>query len=260
VRIGWLLSAGGLRKPSFGRRWGVRAVAAAAAIGLHAALIAAVTLQAATGKAKPEPAGESALRIAAAEDAPLSAIILLDPTLLSRSEGIAPPESLKAVAAGDLPGPRLVRFDERRPRLEGGDSFADARTSTVNVDGAHTALLFGRYLNQIVARIDRQWVRPRTAPAGVSLWPSGAAGPASPRFECRVRILQSSDGAVLQITLLQCDADTDWQQSLVDAIDAASPLPAPPAEAVFAHSLVLNFESAFPSCRSPGCAVSAALP
>jgi hypothetical protein len=51
-------------------------------------------------------------------------------------------------------------------------------------------------------------------------------------------------GEVLEVTLLECDSSPEWQQSLVNAIDAASPLPAPPNQSVFARSLVLNFTSA----------------
>lgn len=256
MRIGSLCTAGGLPTPSCGQRWGLRVIGAAAAVALHAALFAAVTWGASTGRSKPEPAGQSEVRIPDADGAPVSAIVFLDPTALFRRDGLAPPKSLSTLSVSALLRPRMVSFDMSAPHIAEGDSgpAPRARTSVAEADGAHTALLFGRYLNQIVARIEREWVRPRVAPAGVSLWSSGAARPVRPRFECRVRIVQSTDGQVLQITLMHCDANVDWQKSLVDAIDAASPLPAPPAEALFAHSLVLNFESEFPSCGSPDCA------
>lgn len=227
------------------RPWGARIGAVAVAVGLHAALIVPMTLGASAKL--PSRQGESAA-VSLPEEGSVATIVFLDPSLLSRDEGIsAPGDAPKAPKADDLT-PRLVRFDVTLPRV-GGD-FERSRhpkTSTDDVDGAQQALLFGRYVNQIVARIDRAWVRPDTAPAGVSLWsgaPASAQASADARFNCRAQILQSTTGAVLQVTLLDCDADPKWQQSLVDAIDAASPMPAPPAESVFARSIVINFTSA----------------
>lgn len=90
--------------------------------------------------------------------------------------------------------------------------------------------MYGRYMGQIQARIDRAWLRPRTA--------IGA-----PIFQCQAQIDQDRQGALTEVTLLECNGDTRWQLSLVRAIQAASPLPAPPAQAVFAHHILLEFRA-----------------
>lgn len=97
---------------------------------------------------------------------------------------------------------------------------------------AHSSLgaLYGRYVGQIRARIDRAWRRPRTA--------IGA-----PLFQCQVQIEQDSLGQVSDITLVQCDGAARWQLSLVRAIEAASPLPAPPDPAVFTRHVLLEFRA-----------------
>lgn len=92
------------------------------------------------------------------------------------------------------------------------------------------AALFGRYIGQIEARIERAWTRPRT-PIGADL------------FECRVQVQQSSRGSVQEVTLKECNGDTRWQLSLVNAIQGASPLPAPPDPGVFAGTVQLSFSS-----------------
>lgn len=92
------------------------------------------------------------------------------------------------------------------------------------------AALYGRYLWQMDARIERAWLRPRSA--------IGA-----PLFRCEVEIGQRRDGTVQTVTLQRCNGTPRWQQSLVQAIDAASPLPAPPDPKLFAHRLVLHFEA-----------------
>jgi hypothetical protein len=96
--------------------------------------------------------------------------------------------------------------------------------------------MYGRYLGQIHARIDRAWRRPRSA--------IGA-----PIFQCQVQLDQDSVGRVDEITLLECNGGTPWQLSLVRAIEAASPLPAPPDPAVFVHHVLLEFRAA---AYSPG--------
>lgn len=90
--------------------------------------------------------------------------------------------------------------------------------------------LYGRYVGQIQARIDRAWLRPRTA--------IGA-----PIFQCQAQIDQDHQGRVAEVTLIACNGDTRWQVSLVRAIQAASPLPAPPNQAVFTRHILLEFRA-----------------
>lgn len=91
-------------------------------------------------------------------------------------------------------------------------------------------LLAGRYVGQIDARIQRAWLRPR-APLATGL------------FTCRARITQDSTGRVREVELVGCNGDAAWQTSLVQAIDSASPLPAPPDPAVFSSVVTLDFSS-----------------
>ena len=111
------------------------------------------------------------------------------------------------------------------------------RSVTVNFTPPHRdkpgpglAALSGQYLGQIHARIDRAWLRPRTA-IGAEV------------FRCQVEIRQRRDGKVETITLQDCNGTVGWQESLVRGIEAASPLPAPPNPAVFAKRVVLHFRA-----------------
>jgi hypothetical protein len=92
------------------------------------------------------------------------------------------------------------------------------------------ALMFGRYLGQVSARIQRAWIRPRSPVEGGS-------------FTCRVQIAQSTSGAVQEVTLQQCNGDVRWQTSLVQAIQSASLLPAPPDPSVFSNLSSLELDS-----------------
>jgi len=102
--------------------------------------------------------------------------------------------------------------------------------SATTEDTREYALMAGRYLGQITARIERAWTRPRT-PVVEGL------------FACRVRLTQDPRGAVQGIDLVRCNGDGSWKRSLVSAIESASPLPAPPDPKVFAHVVTLELRS-----------------
>lgn len=97
-------------------------------------------------------------------------------------------------------------------------------------DRAALAAMAGRYVGQIDARIERAWLRPRTA--------IGA-----PVFLCRVRITQDRGGNVLGVSVEQCNGTRRWQRSLIAAIETASPLPAPPDPHVFASVVHMGFRA-----------------
>lgn len=101
---------------------------------------------------------------------------------------------------------------------------------SVSTDSAR-ALTFGRYLEQVVARVERAWLRPRS--------PIGASD-----FACLVQVDQDSDRNVKEITLKACNGTTQWQLSLVHAIESASPFPVPPDPAVFSPTLTFEMTAA----------------
>jgi hypothetical protein len=105
-------------------------------------------------------------------------------------------------------------------------------------DGTDQALLFGLYTGQIHARIDRLWLRPRSRVDGSSAHESDAIDRS---FQCQVQIEQDEIGNVSEVLLLQCNGTLAWQQSLVAAIRQSSPLPSPPSQKVFRHSISLHF-------------------
>jgi hypothetical protein len=115
------------------------------------------------------------------------------------------------------------------PSLEDFDASA-AATQDADGDGGEAALLFGRYMGQIKARIERAW--------------EYAGSPSRRRSQCRVQIRQSVKGEVQDISVQRCDLDPEGQLSLVRAIQAASPLSAPPSEKVFTEVVTLTFTAA----------------
>jgi len=111
-----------------------------------------------------------------------------------------------------------------------GDEREDGLGAGRATDRSEYAMMAGRYIGQITARIERAWTRPRT-PVTEGL------------FACQARITQNNRGDVEQIRLRHCNGDQRWQHSLVSAIETASPLPAPPDPRVFARIVLLDFRS-----------------
>ncbi len=126
--------------------------------------------------------------------------------------------SALALSAADVGSPPA-------PDIEIADNASAPEESAA--DGAQLVMLFGRYMGQVKARIERAWSYP--------------VAPTKSSFHCRAQIKQSKQGEVEQITLQQCDADSLWQASLFQAIQAASPLSAPPSEKVFTEIVTLSF-------------------
>ena len=91
-------------------------------------------------------------------------------------------------------------------------------------------------MGQIKARIERAW----DYPANSSL----------KSFQCTVQIKQNRKGEVQEVTMTQCINDPAWQLSLAKAIQAASPLSAPPNEKVFTEVITLTFDANAPATHA----------
>jgi hypothetical protein len=136
------------------------------------------------------------------------------------SRFILPPPHILPIARPRLPAPLLSWPAEADEEV----------ASEADGDQSGHSLMFGRYMGQISARVERAWLRPRSVPKEGS-------------FACRVQIQQDRRGTVEEVTLEKCSQDLQWQASLVKAIEGASPLPAPPDAAVFSNLLTLEFDS-----------------
>lgn len=115
-------------------------------------------------------------------------------------------------------------------------------------DPAGRAAMFGRYVGQITARIERIWRRPRSPISQDRASPNAGSAAIAVNteklFSCQVRISQNTQGDLEEILLLKCNGSYDWQRSLIVAIQQSAPLAAPPIPSVFSKALTLKFESA----------------
>src|SRR5437660_9741662 len=79
---------------------------------------------------------------------------------------------------------------------------------------------------QIAARINRAWLRPPTAPAGIS---------------CVLTVTQVPGGEVTQVSIGECNGDQAVRESIETAVYRAYPIPLPPVPAFFARIIRVNF-------------------
>jgi hypothetical protein len=116
----------------------------------------------------------------------------------------------------------------------------DARSNAkIDGDASEQARLYGIYAGQIQARVERLWERPRSPVSGLAKTSPSKFDEVA--FQCQVQVVQDSSGNVQEVLLLRCNGTSEWQRSLVIAIQQASPLPAPPHPGVFNRSIALDF-------------------
>ena len=222
------------RKSVFARITGHRAtssiLAATAAFVLHAFLIgAALGGYGHPAEQRPQPLGEVAGLPSTNSEQVLEWVNLdeVSTSKPSRSEVLPVRSAANLLMAKSFR--ERIEFHEPHFQFpsETDSPASDYPSASADLGDAHQ---YGIYVGQISARIERAWVRPRTAIG-------------SPLFECRVRIEQDTDGTVEDVAVEECNGGERWQGSLIAAIKTASPLPAPPNPSVFAHTVRMRFEA-----------------
>jgi hypothetical protein len=194
---------------------------------------------------QPETQAAGAARVETAVK-PAEALVLLN--LNNAPEGDSDLAELHRSIASWTPRLTHARVEVVSPEFfDIGDSPSTDNASVSNPDAgdpALRALMVGRYLGQINARIERAWMRPRT-PVEESVETTRLAtnAPSGDTFTCRVQIRQDGRGNVQEVLLLACNGSEAWRHSLVVAINQASPLPAPPVPSVYTQSLTMSFQA-----------------
>jgi len=118
---------------------------------------------------------------------------------------------------------------QRKAEQERAQREADLRTQLQveeHLDAARTNGALAQYQALIAARIERAWIRPPSAHAGIN---------------CQVNITQVPGGEVTVVQVGKCNGDEAVRQSIETAAYRASPLPAPPDPALFDRDVVVTF-------------------
>lgn len=176
----------------------------------------------------PDATGASA-NAGSAQDMSTESLVLIElntvtqipaaPTSMAQLPPLAaPPSLLQLLGPNSLPlVPILSDPDGEIAQSSAADVLARTR-------------LAGIYESQIRDRIERAWRRPRTALV-------------DDLFQCQIKVWQDAQGHVQRVALQECEGTPEWFDSIVNAVKAASPLPAPPNPKVFADSFQMRFTS-----------------
>jgi hypothetical protein len=210
---------------------------------LHTMVIQSLPFGSRRSKEKPPETQESADALTKSKDDLAEGLVLVTlPTPANSNQAVtqyvlsSPPDlsKMKIKSPINVDPPALADLETL---ALSEDLASDSRAQ--GGDAAEQARLFGIYIGQIQARIDRVWRRPRT-PINEEKSPAPTTD-IGDSFLCQVQIVQDSAGNVQEILLPRCNGSAAWQRSLVRAIQQASPLPAPPSAKVFTHSISLQF-------------------
>lgn len=136
----------------------------------------------------------------------------------------AQPSAARSVAPAAASPPRTPAVDAARAAAEAELQAALAEED--RVAALRSSGVAARWSAAIRARIERAWIRPDSARAGI---------------DCTVAVTQTPGGTVLRAEVRTCNGDEALRQSIEDAVLRASPLPPPPDPALFERELILRF-------------------
>lgn len=126
---------------------------------------------------------------------------------------------------------QAAELSERRRQEDAARAQREAELrARLAVEERRTAALAGglrgEYAALIRARIQRNWIRPASAQAGL---------------KCTIHVTQIPGGEVVGATLGACNGDAAVRQSIITAVLRSSPLPAPPDPTLFERNLTIEF-------------------
>lgn len=121
---------------------------------------------------------------------------------------------------------RKAKADEARLRAEREEELRQRLADEEQRTSAAFQGLKARYIAAIQAHVERRWFRPPGIRAGTS---------------CTVQLTQIPGGEVVDIRFGACEGGQALRQSIETAVRKASPLPPPPAPALFEREVRLVF-------------------
>jgi colicin import membrane protein len=133
----------------------------------------------------------------------------------------------KAKAEADRKAQQLAQ--QKKTEQERAQQEADLRSQLANeehVNAVQSSPAKAEYLALITARINRAWIRPPSARAGV---------------KCSLHITQIPGGEITKVAVTGCNGDESVRQSVETAAYRASPLPAPSDPALFDPNIDVTF-------------------
>jgi len=162
---------------------------------------------------KPDRAKEEAAREAAAK----------------READVKRKAELEAKRKAELEAKRKAAAEAEDRRIKAEREAELQRALNAEEERRNASRLAGlgaQWAQAIQARVQRAWIRPPSAKAGL---------------DCLVVVTQVPGGTVVRAEVRSCNGDDAVKQSIEAAVFRASPLPPPPDPALFERTLELRF-------------------
>ena len=149
----------------------------------------------------------------------------------AEAERKAKEEALKKAAEAKAAAQKKLEDDKRKAQeaQQLAQSEADLKRSLAAEEHANAVRSSGALASweaQLKARIERAWLRPPSARAGIV---------------CELDVTQVPGGEVTNVKLGSCNGDQAVRDSIVAAVYRASPLPPPPDPSLFERELQITF-------------------
>lgn len=135
----------------------------------------------------------------------------------------------KAAEAAEVEAKRKAAAEAEDRRIKAERETDLQRALNAEEERRNASRLAGlgaQWAQAIQARVQRAWIRPPSAKAGL---------------DCLVIVTQVPGGTVVRAEVRTCNGDDAVKQSIEAAVFRASPLPAPPDPALFERTLELRF-------------------
>ena len=149
----------------------------------------------------------------------------------AEAERKAKEEAQKKAAEAKAAAQKKLEDDKRKAQeaQQLAQSEADLKRSLAAEEHANAVRSSGALASweaQLKARIERAWLRPPSARAGIV---------------CELDVTQVPGGEVTNVKLGSCNGDQAVRDSIVAAVYRASPLPPPPDPSLFERELQITF-------------------
>ena len=115
---------------------------------------------------------------------------------------------------------------EARRRQQAESELQAQLAAEAEANAARAAGLQDQYMLMIQSHVKRFWQKPLSARPGI---------------ECVVNVVQLPTGDVVSAKVGQCNGDDAVRRSIENAVNASSPLPRPPSQAVFSRNFTITF-------------------
>jgi colicin import membrane protein len=144
----------------------------------------------------------------------------------ARQKAVAERKQREAKARAEADRQRAIAAAERGNQERREAEMLASMAAEESLLAARQSGEMSRYIALIQQKVERNWVRPASAQAGL---------------ECEVAVQQLPNGDVMSVKTVRCNGDDAVRRSIENAVRRAAPLPLPDNRVLFDRNLSFTF-------------------